>query len=129
MVDKFDYVDAQKWSNELIEEFGFSDTEATHTQATGVKVHYYDPEIGSIVQNVTVVILPLNNGEKQTMIANGDTNIESYYKIIVSGADIANGMKIGSTFTADSESYKVLSYTKVKPYKTALIYKCMVEIK
>lgn len=127
MVDKFNYVELAGDADEIIQEFGYDETEAFMARLSsdvGAVLVFDEKPANFSYYTVSCVKLPLSKTDKDVLIQAGASEIKNYVKILVSGKSITD-IQIGDYIIAD-EQYKVVHYKTIKPYKTSILHSCFV---
>ena len=127
MVEKFNYTEVQNDADELIQEFGFEDTEAFIVRLVEDTTIRFDKKPTNLSQYViNAVRLNLNRTDRDNAMTAGLTEIAKYSKIIVSGKSVSE-IKTGDYIILNSDQYQVLYFKSVKPYDTVIIHSCIVQ--
>lgn len=129
MAEKFNYTAIQNTASRLLKKFGFDETEAVVMRLVpGVSaVSFYEPDTAFAEWGCPCVVLPLSRTDRDTLIDEGYHQIQKYSKILLSGKELTDELKIGDYILTSDKGYQIFKFKPIKPYNKAVLFSCIVE--
>lgn len=127
MTAKFDYNEFVELADELISEFGFSFGEGVLIKKNA-GTNFFDEGIVETRHNCSCIPLPLSdNGKKDIVNMFGSVAIHNYFQLIIGAKGLTVKVAVNDIIETTEESYKIVSLTATKPYKTDIMFMCYAE--
>lgn len=128
MVTKFDYAGLQSEVKDIIDEFGFGNTEAYIIKMySPVAIKFYEKPEFKEELSCYVVPLPLSRQDNNYLVSAGYNEVSKYSKLLLTGVSESKDPSVGNYVVTSQDCYKIIAMKIIKPYDVNVLNVLYVE--